>query len=224
MLDVQQGYAHAIDKDYKYLVTAKQDIGSFRFNIETKTWSRMENFEGGLHYVSPFDPSIAVGNLYQGVIARNNYVAGWKNNGLTGFSVPRTTNSQWFSAYSRPFIQLQDSSYYVGLEDLYSKDSIENNSEAWAKYTDFDGSGFKGDKINDYIVSIVNSEVDTNLLIVGFGDISWNQSEVDTTCTNSSIGVKCTQKKLLVSHDKGQTCCIKLLQLIMCLLLFLGVI
>jgi len=208
-LDVQQGYAHAIDKDYKYLVTAKQDIGFFRFDIQTKIWLRTGGGEGGLHYVSPFNPTVSVGNQYTGGAKSNNYVVGWKNNGLTGFYVPRTTNDQWHSAHARPFIQLNDSNYYVGLEDLYFRDTLaKKNSlfsviEHWTKYTDFDGSGFKGDTINDFIVSIVNSDIDTNLLIVGFGNTSWNRDENNVKCPDTVS--TCLQKKLLISHDKGLT-------------------
>ncbi len=198
-LNVQQNWAHDVDKDFTYLVSAMQDIGFYRYDIANGTWKMLGAGEGGRSMISDIDPTVGLVNAYCGGPFCNFNVSKYSNNGNTLQSKTKLSPNQWHDVALRPLLQFPNEDVYSGMEDVFVTSNYANT--AWTKITDFDGTGFKGSAINDYIVDMDRNDVDTNLVIAAFSLQSWNRDEANIPCGDP--GANCPQKKLLLSRDKG---------------------
>ncbi len=209
-LNVQQHYGHDVNSDFTYLLTGNQDVGGNRYDITTDTWLQTHGSDGGVPYILPSDESRAVANWFCGSFGCNFGICRYKYNGTSHTPGIQLVNStyvqnaqiQSHSPEARPFYEMANGDLLTAMEDVYLSEQSDT-ATYWTRVTDFDGTGFKGNKFGDYIIALTGSEVDTNLLVIAFTHEAWQLDEDSNYCAYNDTS--CTKKKLLVSHDKGQT-------------------
>ena len=198
-LNVQQNWAHSIDKDFTYLISAMQDIGFYRYSIANESWKMIGGGEGGLSIVSKLNTEFGIGNQYSGGGSNRGVIKYFDyGNKIMGL---QQVNIGPFHVGMRPYSETTSGDIYMGMKELYKTSDFA--STQWIKVSNIVSDSVKGDILNDFIISIENSEIDTNLIALAYSNISWNFGEYDKHCSDPDA--VCPVRKVLVSHDKGQT-------------------
>ena len=137
-LDVQQMYAHDVDKNYNYLVTGLQDNGIQRFDLATEQWNYTGfGSEGGEVLISDIDPTKGVVNTFCGGNNCNFGYTWFSSSGQIRGGLGILSPMQRHSAANRRFLERPSGQIMTVMSDIFA---TPNHGTNFTQYTNLLGN------------------------------------------------------------------------------------